>query len=60
MDTQYKVEYEWFFGMAYKGFCGKCGRILFTGGAFAQARSQIKKCPHCGAVIDWEDRNEKQ
>lgn len=56
-QKKYKPDIEVFFGAPYKAFCGNCGRILYTGGtkdAIASAKEQIKECPHCKEIIDWD------
>lgn len=55
-EEKAKPDYEMFFGIPYKAFCGKCGRILFTGGRYnsiSYAEERMKECPHCGCRIDW-------
>lgn len=53
-------EYEMFYGIPYKAYCGKCGRLLYTGGrynAIKFARDRIKKCPDCESEVDWDDHS---
>lgn len=56
MEEKVRPDYEMFFGVPYKAFCGKCGRIIFTGGryyAISEAEKRMTNCPHCGCGIDW-------
>ena len=56
-DDMAVPDLEMFFGVIYKAFCGKCGRMLFTGGSFrteAAAAEQVWKCQHCGCKVKWE------
>ena len=49
-----KPNLEYFYGKLYKGFCGHCGRILFTGGGDPEAlRENIRACRFCGCEVDW-------
>lgn len=49
-------EIEYFFDVPYKVYCGKCGRLIITGGANVprKARPQMEACRWCGTPIDWE------
>lgn len=54
--TSVKPDYEMFYGIPYKAFCGKCGKIIFTGGRYntiSMAEEKVIECPHCGCRIDW-------
>jgi len=49
-------ELEMFFGIIYAGYCGSCGRMMFTGGSFRtkqEASEQIKACPWCKHAVKW-------
>ena len=47
---------EYFYGMPYKYFCGKCGRcIMITGDGIAAVKAVVKKCRWCGTEVNWED-----
>lgn len=52
-----KPEVEYFFGVPYKCYCGKCGRILTTGAvAIGQMKNWMERaCPWCGVAIDTVD-----
>jgi len=49
-----KPELEYFFNVLYKGFCGHCGRILFTGGDLVDnLKKTITSCKYCNYQVDW-------
>lgn len=53
--------FYYFMGVLWRGYCGACGRMLFTGGANASAlRKQLKVCPWCDIPVkipdDLQDR----
>ena len=53
-----KPEYEMFFGVKYKAYCGNCERLLFTGGRYytvKDAEERVKVCPHCRRRVDWSE-----
>lgn len=53
-----KPEYEMFFGVKYKAYCGNCERLLFTGGRYytiKDAEERVKVCPHCRREVDWSE-----
>lgn len=53
-----KPSVEYFMGYMYKGFCGECGKLLWTG-AKAKESKPLKRvisiCPHCKVEIDWSE-----
>ena len=51
-----KPDIEYFFNEPFKGFCGHCNRILYTGGTKANIPNvieQLHECPYCQTPIDW-------
>jgi hypothetical protein len=51
-----KPDLEYFCGKLYKGFCGHCGRILFTGGrSVEELRKLVTVCNWCGCEVDWSE-----
>ena len=56
----YKPEFEMFYGKRYKGYCGNCGRMLYTAGFYEATMKQMKTCPLCGQAIDWGEDNGKE
>ena len=54
-----KPEYEMYYDVKYKAYCGRCHRILLTGGItpkiLQQAKEKIQNCPHCGKKVDWDE-----
>ena len=49
-----KPDLEYFYNSLYKGFCGNCGRILFTGGGSIDKLSKaLTACKWCNCQIDW-------
>lgn len=51
-----KPDLEYFYGKLYKGFCGYCGRILFTGGrSVEELRKLVTVCNWCGCEVDWSE-----
>lgn len=54
-------DFEYFMGALYTGYCGACGRMMFTGGATAaKLRENLKVCKWCGTPVkipeDLKDR----
>ena len=55
LKPDYEVpDIEMFFGKPYKAFCGRCGRIIATGGIYEETKKRIEKCPHCGCSVNWQ------
>lgn len=64
-DIAIEPDFEYFLGVLYTGYCGSCGRMLFTGGATAaQLRGGLKSCRWCGVPVkitdDLPDRVERK
>ena len=60
-----KPEFEYFLGVLWTGFCGRCGRMLFTGGATKeQLKKSLRECRYCKTPVhipdDLADRKERQ
>lgn len=56
-DKPVKPEFEMFFGIPYKGYCGNCEKLLWTCGRYLtveDAKKCIQTCPHCGTEVDWD------
>ena len=56
-ENKAKPDIEWFGGYMFKGFCGCCGRIMWTGAIVKDAsglRKLVTECPHCKTSVDWE------
>jgi hypothetical protein len=56
-DKPVKPEFEMFFGVKYKAYCGACERLIWTGGRYfnvEDAKQRWPKCPHCGTEVDWD------
>ena len=56
MNEKVKPDFEMFFGIPYKVFCGKCERLIATAGKYwpiDQIREEIKECKYCGTEVDW-------
>ena len=50
-----KPDLEYFYNRLYKGFCGNCGRILFTGDeSIDKLSKKLTVCKWCNCQIDWE------
>ena len=50
-----KPDLEYFFGKLFKGYCGNCGRLLFSGGGDPEELPGIiKTCRFCGCEVDWD------
>ena len=45
-----KPRLEWFFETPYSAYCGKCGRMIVTGGV---KPINLLTCPWCDTPIDW-------
>ncbi len=55
IKPDYEVpDIEMFLGKPYKAFCGRCGRIIATGGIYESTKERIEECPHCGCRVMWE------
>ena len=56
-EMKAKPYIEFFFDHPYKGFCGACGRIIFTGnnGSLEDVAKEIHVCRWCGCEVDWSD-----
>ena len=55
VKTIAKPDLEYFFGKLFKGYCGNCGRLLFTGGGDPEELPGIiKTCRFCGCEVDWD------
>lgn len=64
MTEAVKPDFEYFMGVLYKGYCGKCGRIMFIYEPVAWLRENLKACKYCGTPVlipeDLQDRIERK
>ena len=52
-----RPEFEYFFGVPMKIYCGKCGRLMFTSTRAASVEMFLEhndRCPWCKCEIDKE------
>ena len=50
-----KPDLEYFYDKLYKGFCGNCGRILFTGGeSIEKLKKLVVSCKWCNCQVNWD------